>query len=124
MAPHDQLRRILQKLNRARIDKQKVRINCEKGIIKSLLTILRDEQLVKLNETTKTEVNVEISSDVSNIQELRDIIPAKNYQLREWVIKLVPTITGHLILSTSEGLMTHHKALNKNLGGKIIGLVY
>ncbi len=31
---------------------------------------------------------------------------------------------GVLILSTSQGLMTHHAALEKNIGGSLIAYVY
>ena len=44
--------------------------------------------------------------------------------LHRYVLEIMPTITGVLLISTNRGIMTHHTAYERKLGGKIIGCVY
>ncbi|CAI2171705.1 4121_t:CDS:2 [Funneliformis geosporum] len=53
------------------------------------------------------------------------ISPRFNIQLEDiekWVNNLLPSRQfGHLVLTTSAGIMDHHEARRKHTGGKIIG---
>ncbi|CAG8677046.1 10880_t:CDS:2 [Funneliformis mosseae] len=56
------------------------------------------------------------------------ISPRFNIQLEDiekWVNNLLPSRQfGHLVLTTSAGIMDHHEARRKHTGGKIIGFFY
>jgi small subunit ribosomal protein S15Ae len=46
-------------------------------------------------------------------------------ELEKWVVNLLPSRQfGHVVLSTTYGIMTHEDARRKNTGGKIIGFFY
>ncbi|TNJ30550.1 Ribosomal protein S15A [Giardia muris] len=45
--------------------------------------------------------------------------------LEKWVVNLLPSrLFGHIILSTSQGIMDHVEAQHRQIGGKIIGYFY
>ncbi|KAG8221379.1 ribosomal protein S15a, partial [Butyriboletus roseoflavus] len=46
-------------------------------------------------------------------------------QIESWVNLLLPARGfGHIILTTSSGILDHEEARRKNVGGKILGYVY
>ncbi|KAG9396612.1 Ribosomal protein S15A [Carpediemonas membranifera] len=45
--------------------------------------------------------------------------------IEQWVQRLLPSrLFGHIVLSTSKGIMTHHEAAEKGIGGKVIGYFF
>mmetsp|Transcript_26361 Transcript_26361/g.52521 ORF Transcript_26361/g.52521 Transcript_26361/m.52521 type:complete len:131 (-) Transcript_26361:121-513(-) len=45
--------------------------------------------------------------------------------LEKWVVNLLPSRQfGHIVLSTTYGIMTHEEARRKKTGGKILGFFY
>ncbi|KAA8495085.1 40S ribosomal protein S15a [Porphyridium purpureum] len=50
-------------------------------------------------------------------------IPVK--EIEKWSSQILPSRQfGHLVLTTSSGIMTHEDARKKHVGGKILGFVY
>mmetsp|Transcript_13116 Transcript_13116/g.18796 ORF Transcript_13116/g.18796 Transcript_13116/m.18796 type:complete len:131 (-) Transcript_13116:122-514(-) len=46
-------------------------------------------------------------------------------ELEKWVVNLLPSRQfGHVVLSTTYGIMTHEDARRKKTGGKVIGFFY
>ncbi|KAF2087106.1 ribosomal protein S8 [Saccharata proteae CBS 121410] len=56
------------------------------------------------------------------------ISPRYNVQLKDlekWVVKLLPSRQfGHIVLTTSAGIMDHEEARRKHVAGKILGFFY
>ena len=45
--------------------------------------------------------------------------------IEKWVVNLLPSRQfGHIVLSTTYGIMTHEEAKRKKTGGKILGFFY
>lgn len=45
--------------------------------------------------------------------------------IEKWIVNLLPSRQfGHIILSTTYGIMTHEEARRKKTGGKILGFFY
>lgn len=45
--------------------------------------------------------------------------------LEKWIVNLLPSRQfGHVVLSTTYGIMTHEEARTKKTGGKILGFFY
>jgi len=45
--------------------------------------------------------------------------------LEKWVVNLLPSRQfGHVVISTTYGIMTHEEARRKKTGGKILGFFY
>ncbi|GMH68602.1 hypothetical protein TrRE_jg4107 [Triparma retinervis] len=46
-------------------------------------------------------------------------------EIEKWIVNLLPARQfGHVVLSTSFGIMTHDEAKRKKCGGKILGFFY
>lgn len=46
-------------------------------------------------------------------------------EIEKWIVNLLPSRQfGHLMLSTTYGIMTHEEARRKKTGGKILGFFY
>ena len=45
-------------------------------------------------------------------------------EIPEVASKLLPSVTGTMLLTTTTGIMTHHRAILENTGGSIIGIAY
>jgi len=46
-------------------------------------------------------------------------------EIEKWIVNLLPSRQfGHIILSTTYGIMTHEEARRKKTGGKILGFFY
>ena len=45
--------------------------------------------------------------------------------IEKWTSQILPSRQfGHLVLTTTFGIMDHHKAISKHTGGKILGFFY
>lgn len=45
--------------------------------------------------------------------------------IEKWTSQILPSRQfGHLVLTTTYGIMDHHKAITKHTGGKILGFFY
>jgi len=45
--------------------------------------------------------------------------------LEKWVVNLLPSRQfGHVVLTTTYGIMTHEEARRKKTGGKVLGFFY
>lgn len=46
-------------------------------------------------------------------------------EIEKWIVNLLPSRQfGHIVLTTSMGIMTHEEARRKKTGGKILGFFY
>uniref|UniRef100_A0A6U0U403 30S ribosomal protein S8, chloroplastic n=1 Tax=Eucampia antarctica TaxID=49252 RepID=A0A6U0U403_9STRA len=46
-------------------------------------------------------------------------------EIEKWVVNLLPSRNfGHILISTTYGIMTHEEARRKKTGGKILGFFY
>lgn len=46
-------------------------------------------------------------------------------EIEKWIVNLLPSRQfGHIILSTTYGIITHEEARRKKTGGKILGFFY
>jgi small subunit ribosomal protein S15Ae len=46
-------------------------------------------------------------------------------EIEKWIVNLLPSRQfGHVLLSTTYGIMTHEEARRKKTGGKILGFFY
>ena len=46
-------------------------------------------------------------------------------EIEKWVVNLLPSRQfGHILISTTYGIMTHEEARRKKTGGKILGFFY
>ena len=48
-----------------------------------------------------------------------------HHDVEAWVARLLPSrLFGHIVLTTSAGIMDHEEARRKGVGGKVLGFFY
>lgn len=124
MATRNALIVTLQNLRKSIKQKNVVTIITNSKTVKKLLTLLEEEHVVKIKKAEKNKTYVQITADVTTIEVVNNFTNVKKEQVERWAAKLLPTINGSLILSTSAGLMTHREAMERQTGGRIIGFVF
>lgn len=124
MATLDSLKILLFKLDRAKKAKSKVQLTITNKHVKRFIERLESEKILQIVSNNENEITVVVRQEVTTFQTLPKPVNVKRNQILVWVKKLMPTITGHLILTTRHGIMTHHEAIVNGLGGQIIGFVY
>lgn len=121
MATREAIVDTLQLLSSAVNTKKVVKINVFKLTVKKLIKVLITEEAISVLKKDKHKLFVTISKTVT----IFGCTPQfENYTKEEIVFKaaeLLTTINGTLILTTPAGLMTHRQAIERDLGGRVIG---
>ncbi|MFX0013669.1 MAG: 30S ribosomal protein S8 [Promethearchaeota archaeon] len=70
-------------------------------------------------------ISVQLLGRISKIGVIKPRYPVKVRDYVEWEKRFLPARDmGILVVSTSEGVMSHHEAKEKNLGGRLLAYVY
>ena len=109
--------------------KEKVTLKPNSKIVKEVLAILRDNNYlgdVKEVVTSKggyLEVNLLGAINKTGVIKPRYSVKIQDY--KKFEKRYLPAFGfGFLIVTTNQGIMTQEKAIQKNLGGKLLAYVY
>ena len=91
--------------------------------VMQLLTVLEEEQFITIEHINHEIVQVKINFSKINFIVLKEENVRRNGILHR-ATQLLPSITGSIIMTTTQGIMTHHEAIIRQLGGRILGIVY
>jgi small subunit ribosomal protein S8 len=70
-------------------------------------------------------ISVQLLGRISKIGVIKPRYPARVRDYVEWEKRFLPARDmGILVVSTSEGVMSHHEAIERNLGGRLLAYVY
>ena len=68
---------------------------------------------------------IKLTGSVNKCGSIRPRFSVRKDEFEKWERRFLPAAKiGLIIVSTSKGLMTHREAMEKGLGGKLIGYVY
>lgn len=112
------------RLKQSKINKIPIIIETNHTSIKSLIAVLEANKPIIVVKKYKNSYAVRVSTTVSSIEVLPQFVHTKNNQLQDWAKKMLAEKSGCLVLSTSRGIMSHHEATSKHLGGQILGFAY
>ncbi len=101
---------------------------CSK-VIKTVLDILNEEGYVGKYEAVTSEkggfLKLNLIGKINNCQVVKPRFKVKNDEFKKFEKRyLLADGFGILIVSTDKGIMTHTKAKEKNLGGRMIAYCY
>ena len=71
------------------------------------------------------KIVVELNGRINKCGVICPRFDVKAGDMEKWVGNLLPSRQfGHIVLTTSMGIMTHEEARRKNTGGKVLGFFY
>lgn len=114
--------------NAARNDKEYALISPTSNLIKNILIELQQEGYIGVFELVEDGKGGKFKVEVTSINECRPVKPnfsVQNDEYEKWSRRYLPARDfGDLLVTTSHGVMTHEKAKEKGVGGKLLGYVY
>ncbi|MAF35559.1 30S ribosomal protein S8 [archaeon] len=129
MALNDNLSNALSHImNCEKVGKKTVNVACSK-VITQVLTLLKQHGYVKEFKVEehgpKQYTTVTLLGQINKCNVIKPRFPVKKDGFVKYEKRYLPAFDiGFLIVSTPKGLMTHHDAKKKNLGGRLVAYVY
>ncbi len=116
-------------MNAEKVGKKEVVIKPSSKLIKKVLTIFNEHKYLGLFEEFEEGQNIALKINLlGNINQCGVIKPrfsTKQNNFEKWEKRyLLAKGYGILVVSTSQGLMTHYQAKEKKIGGKLIAYCY
>ena len=111
-------------MNAKKADKGKVDVKISSKVLVSVLAIAKLKGYVKSYKTKERGIEIELGK-IHGCKAIkpRYIISSKN--MEKYISRYLPAKNiGILIISTSQGLMTHQTAIEKNIGGSLIAYMF
>ncbi len=116
-------------LNSEKVGKTECTIKNASKVIKNVMEILKSHGYVgKITATSsgKGEVlTVELKGSINKCGAIKPRFPVKDTDYEKFERRYLPAKDfGVMLVSTTKGIMTHSKAIEENLGGKLIAYCY
>tara|TARA_Y100000294_G_C8371792_1_gene263045 strand:+ start:68 stop:460 length:393 start_codon:yes stop_codon:yes gene_type:complete len=130
MSSNDILANALSKIDNSIITKKETcTIGPVSKLIKDILEIMKFNHYIgEIEELTKqkgTILKINLIGGLNKCGVIKPRYPVKTDNFEKFEKRYLPSRGfGYLIVSTSEGIMTHEQAIKKNLGGKLIAYFY
>ena len=71
------------------------------------------------------KIVVELTGRINKCGVINPRFDIKVDEIEKWVVNLLPSRQfGHIVLTTSYGIMDHEEARRKHTGGKVLGFFY
>jgi len=113
-----------QMTNALRAGKELIKIKRYSRLLVSILAISKLKGYIKRYDVKDNELTIEFSK-LSKCGAIKPRFTLKVGEMDEYIGRYLPSKNmGILILSTSQGLMTHQTAQDKNIGGSLIAYIY
>jgi len=95
----------------------------------NVLNTLKKDGYIKnfeyLDDKRGGKFRIELFAKISKCGAITPRFKVKKDEFPRWEQQYLPSYrSGMLLLTTNQGVMSHHEAVNKNLGGFLIGYVY
>lgn len=111
-------------MNAKKAGKKEVHIEMHSKLLLSVLAIGKLKGYIKNYKTEGTKLHVEIGK-LNSCKAIKPRYMVQVDEIEKYITRYLPAKNiGTLIISTSQGLMTHQTALDKNLGGSLIAYMY
>lgn len=111
-------------LNASRAGKSSLQISRHSKLLLSVLALAKLKGYVKNYRAENNLINVEIGK-LNLCKAIKPRFAVKVEEIEKYVKRYLPAKDiGMIIISTSQGLMTHATAQEKNLGGSLVAYFY
>ncbi|MFB6203217.1 MAG: 30S ribosomal protein S8 [Candidatus Nanohaloarchaea archaeon] len=115
--------------NAARTGNRYAKIEPTSNLVKNVLLKLQDLGYIGVFELVEDskggKFKVEVKPEINECQSIKPQFSTGSDEYTKWAKRFLPAEGfGHLLVTTSHGVMTHEEAENQNVGGKLLGYVY
>jgi small subunit ribosomal protein S8 len=128
MVMHDPLANAMSTIANAEIlGRKEVTIRPASRIIANVLRVIQKYGTIGEFEVMEDLwiISVQLLGRITKIGVIKPRYPVKVKDYVDWEKQYLPARDmGILVVSTSEGVMSHHEAEEKNLGGRLLAYVY
>jgi len=98
-------------------------------VIGEILRLLKDKGYVgnfeHIDDGKAGVFQVELAGNINNCGVIKPRYPIKRNELEKWESRYLPARDfGLLILTTTEGIISHYEARKKGIGGKLLAYIY
>lgn len=116
-------------MNAERVGKREVLVKPASKLVKQVLSILNDHQYVGMFEEIEDGkgnlLKVYLLGNINACGVVKPRFPVKYRLFEKWEKRYLPAKDfGVILVSTSQGLMTHLEAKEKKLGGALVAYCY
>jgi len=123
----DPLANALSKIQNAEWAKKKeAAVTPVSKLVRSALELMQREGYIEKFEAGKAhEIKVFLNGQINECGVIKPRHSVKKDEFEKWEKRFLPAAGyGMLIVSTSQGIMTHREAIEKGLGGKLLAYVF
>lgn len=124
MAAKEAITVTINRINNSIKNKVPIIVELKLNSIEGLIKMLESENIIVIVKRYTNSCLIKVTTGITTLEVLPHFIHVKKKQLAGWRKRLLPNEGGHLIISTSKGMMSHRKAEQKDLGGQIIGFIH
>lgn len=111
-------------MNAARAGKTEVELKHHSKLLSSTLAIAKLNGYIKNYKVDGTKMHVEIGK-LNGCKSIKPRFLVGVNEIEKYVSRYLPAKhLGVIVISTSQGLMTHRTAIEKNTGGSLIAYFY
>jgi len=125
----DSLADVLSVIKNAEILGKKECVTRASKVIKEVLRVLQDEGYISsfefIDDGRSGKFRIELKGKIINCNVIKPRFSVKVDEFEKWEKRYLPASqVGSLILTTPKGVITHKKAKEMNIGGKLLAFVY
>ncbi len=130
MVLNDTLANVLSQINNAvRVEKSFVETNVAAKLIKQVLAIMQEKGYItaveEVEDSKGNYYKITLSSNLNKCGAIKPRFAVKISDFEKFEKRYLPAKGfGFIIISTSQGIMTHEEAKEKNIGGKLLSYCY
>ena len=130
MSLNDPLANALSKiLNNEKIGKDSCMIKPVSKLIKKILEVMNENKFLgdfsEIEDGRGNLLQVNLLGNINKCGVIKPRFSVKNYDYEKFEKRYLPAKdVGIMIVSTSQGILTHHEAKKKNIGGRLLVYCY
>jgi len=111
-------------MNARRTNKDELEVKHYSKLLISILAIAKLKGYVKSYKTDQNNLKIELAK-LNGCKAIKPRFTVSSEKIERYVKRYLPAKNlGVIIISTSEGLMTHQTAQDKKIGGSLIAYMY
>ncbi|KXA99635.1 30S ribosomal protein S8 [candidate division MSBL1 archaeon SCGC-AAA261F19] len=109
--------------------KRKIILDPASNMIGDMLRVMQDEDFISdfefIDDGKSGKFRIELMGKINDCGVIKPRFSVKHDEFEKWEKRYLPAAGfGALIVSTSNGIMTHKEAQNQGIGGRLIAYVY